>query len=109
MDGINFFTFAPILAGLLTGIIGIVFIKKDAAGEDVDKGFSKNYFRLPYRKRMIINLVAYPLIIVTFFIIYLSFDLSPLLSLIASLILLISFFTELIYNYKRWKKYERKG
>ncbi len=110
MEGISFFTFAPIIAAFLTGLFAIVFLKKDAEGHtDTDEGFSKNYFRLPYRKRMISNLISYPVIILILFIMYIFIDLSTLLSIIAGLILLISFLAEFIYNYKMWQKHERKG
>jgi len=72
--------------------------------EKVDKGFAINYFKLSYRRRVVRDLLTLPLLIVCILIIYYLSDWSFKIFTTFSVIILLCYALQLLYNYKMWKK-----
>ena len=84
-------------------IFGVIFKDKPK----IDKGPNLFYYSLSYRRKMIRNAMVFPVIVVWFLALFLLVDLSPLVLLSLSAIVLISFVGQFVYNYFMWKKKER--
>lgn len=72
--------------------------------EKVDKGFAINYFKLSYRRRVIRDLINLPLLIICSIIFYYLSDWSFKIFITFSVIILLCYALQLLYNYKMWKK-----
>jgi len=72
--------------------------------EKVDKGFAINYFKLSYRRRVVRDLLTLPLLIVCILIIYYLSDWSFKIFTTFSVIILLCYALQLLYNFKMWKK-----
>lgn len=71
----------------------------------VDKGFELVYWRLSYRRKFIRTLWVIPFLLVTIILIFVS-PLNIVYTVAVSIILLVIFLIQLIYNYKKWKRTE---
>ncbi|GKV67144.1 MULTISPECIES: hypothetical protein [unclassified Sporosarcina] len=72
----------------------------------VDKGFSLNYFKLSYRRKMNRTLINIPLIILLLFIINVYTDWSILAKVWLGLFLILCMVIQFLYNFTMWKKKE---
>ncbi|QOR64806.1 ATPase [Cytobacillus suaedae] len=104
MSGVSIFIISVICALIFSSIFSKIYKDK----EKVDKGFEISYFKLTYRRKMLRTLTGFPFFIAALFIIY-YFSSWSLAAYITFVILaLLSLFIQFIYNYKMWKKEERK-
>lgn len=71
----------------------------------VDKGFEVFYWKLSYRRKFIRTLWMIPFL-VAIIIIFFVLQTNITYAVAVSIILLIIFFVQLIYNYKKWKHEE---
>lgn len=104
VEAINFYTIIP---GILISIIMIIYMKKDAKGENVDGKYGQNYFKLSYKSRIKKSLIAYPVLILVLIVAFFFLEVGLSLKITSLLIVLIAFLVEFIYNYKMWKKHEK--
>jgi membrane protein YdbS with pleckstrin-like domain len=72
----------------------------------VDKGFELMYWRLSYRRKFIRTLWVTPFLLGTIILIFVS-PLNIVYAVAISIILLVIFLIQLIYNYKKWKRTEK--
>ncbi|MBZ4670747.1 MAG: hypothetical protein JG769_1051 [Oscillospiraceae bacterium] len=72
----------------------------------VDKGFELMYWRLSYRRKFIRTLWMTPFLLGTIILIFVS-PLNIVYAVAISIILLVIFLIQLIYNYKKWKRTEK--
>jgi hypothetical protein len=105
-----------LLQSLLQNIISIIVIFLIVTGillllskeeEKLDKGFTFNYFKLSYRRKMIRTFWMLPIMFILLVATNWYADLSFNENLIISIIFLTLFLIQLAYNYNKWKKYER--
>ncbi|WP_187695398.1 hypothetical protein [Oceanobacillus piezotolerans] len=76
--------------------------------EKEDKGFEFFYHKLTYRRKMIRTVWSLPVFVVSLIVIYFFADLILLEFLMVSIFFFVLFLIQLIYNYIKWKKYERE-
>ena len=93
----------PIVIGLIVSLILSVAFKKSSK---VDNGVELNYFKLSYRRKMIITLVNIPVMILLLIIIYRLYDWGILVNTLVGLFFAAIFLIQLAYNYFMWKKNE---
>jgi ABC-type sugar transport system permease subunit len=84
-------------------ILSIIFKNK----EKKDKGAVFFYYKLIYRRKMIRTLWTFAVVVISLVAIYRFAGLSSNENLIISTSFLILFLIQLIYNYLKWKKYEK--
>jgi len=70
----------------------------------IDKGFVWSYWKLSYRRKFIRTLWVIPLLIVLIILLITGFNQHSIISIILSVIAILSFPAQLIYNYIRWKR-----
>jgi hypothetical protein len=88
---------------IVTGILSLFSKEKGK----LDKGFTFNYFKLSYRRKMIRTFWMLPIMFILLVATNWYADLSFNENLIISIIFLTLFLIQLAYNYNKWKKYER--
>lgn len=71
------------------------------------KGFELIYWKLSYRRRFIRNLWWLPIVIISIAFMFLIND-KLILNRIVPIVLLILYIVELIYNYMKWNKCEKR-
>jgi len=71
----------------------------------VDKGFEVFYWKLSYRRKFIRTLWMIPFLVAIIIILFVL-QTNITYAVAVSIILLIIFFVQLIYNYKKWKHEE---
>ena len=69
----------------------------------IDKGFELNYWRLSYRRKYIRTLWNLPLVIFTIIIIFFA-EYSYFRKVAWSVIFILLFLIQLIYNYSKWQR-----
>jgi len=71
----------------------------------IDKGFEASYGKLSYRRKFIRTLWLIPFAVAAIMMFLIS-QANITYAVAASIIILIIFFVQLIYNYKKWKHIE---
>lgn len=79
----------------------------DFVRNKTDKGFELIYWKLSYRRRLIRNLWWLPIVIISIAFMFLIND-KLILNRIVPIVLLILYIVELIYNYMKWNKCEKR-
>ncbi|MFC3039671.1 ATPase [Virgibacillus xinjiangensis] len=93
----------PVIAVLLVVfILSLTSRKKDK----VDKGFTFNYYRLSYRRKMLRTFINIPIMVLLVILVYRSTDWKIGSIVLLGLLLFVAFLVQLIYNYRMWKRNE---
>ena len=79
----------------------------DFVRNKTDKGFELIQWKLSYRRRFIGNLWWLPIVIISIAFMFLIND-KLILNRIVPIVLLILYIVELIYNYMKWNKCEKR-
>jgi len=69
----------------------------------VDKGFQLVYWKLSYRRKFIRTLWMTPFAIISIALMFLAGG-NILINTVLSLLIVVMYFTQLIYTYTKWKK-----
>lgn len=88
---------------IVSSILSIIFKNK----EKKDKGAVFFYYKLSFRRKMIRTLWTFPVVVISLVVIYRFAGLNINENLIISFLFLILFLVQFIYNYLKWKKYEK--
>lgn len=92
---------------LIVFIVSLILSKIFKNKEKKDKGAVFFYYKLSYRRKMIRTLWTFPVVVISLVAIYRFAGLSSNENLIISISFLILFLIQLIYNYLKWKQYEK--
>lgn len=94
----------PVIVVLILSFIQSAIFKNK---EKVDKGFVFFYSKLTYRRKMIRDLWSLPIIVISLFVIYRFSGWGFHVNLFVTIILLALYVIQLLYNFMKWKKFER--
>ncbi|WP_026571982.1 hypothetical protein [Sediminibacillus sp. JSM 1682029] len=75
--------------------------------EKIDKGFVLNYHKLTYRRKWIRSVWGVPIVVFVYLVLYWLGSLDSKEYTILGILFGVLVAADIIYNYRKWRKYER--